>query len=338
MDFSNTLIRQLIQLLNQKTPYTDTALAHQLGITQSVILQYLHILQNVGLDIHLVSDHTYQLKQPIRLCDTQLITKYWPDYLKNKVALKAHFSVSSTNDEIKKMNMMKPIKVCVSDHQTAGRGCQGRSWISSLGSGIYYSYAYQRKNNSATLAGLSLTVGLALIKTLLQFNISDLSLKWPNDVLWQSKKIAGVLIELTGDIKQDYHLVIGIGLNLCLSPKSHQALNSLASDLYRITGKMIDKNKLISEITIQLYDHLSKFDRMGFSYFTDDWNQYDAYRDQLVVFHVGSKKYQGIGIGVNNTGHFLLSTDHQNRVSFPSGEIQVKSSAERWCSRPESNR
>ncbi len=321
MSRSNAVLYSLIHLFNQGGCYSGNELGIQLGMTRSAVWKYIQKLRQLGLDIQVVQGQGYQLVHPITLLNVPSIIQHWPDFLKEQVQIETKFSVDSTNDEIKKISTPLPIRLFISDHQKSGRGRQGRSWESPLGHNVYYSYGYWRERGSVALEGLSLVAGLALIETLKQFGISQLSLKWPNDVLWDYKKIAGILIEIVGEPNGNCQVVIGIGLNILLSSQQYHAISQMASDLYQITGQIIDKNKLVAELTIQLYSYLSQFERSGFGIFQKKWNACDAYHNQLITLKAGSVQYTGLGQGVNGTGHLQLLIQEQGLVCFSSGEI-----------------
>ena len=107
--------------------------------------------------------------------------------------------------------------VCFAEHQSAGKGRRGRQWVSPFGSNIYMSILWRfQQDGIACTAGLSLAVGVAVIRALKTYGFNEVGLKWPNDIYCQGKKLGGILIEVSGEADGPCAVIIGLGLNLFL--------------------------------------------------------------------------------------------------------------------------
>jgi BirA family biotin operon repressor/biotin-[acetyl-CoA-carboxylase] ligase len=195
------------------------------------------------------------------------------------------------------------------EHQNAGRGRAGRTWHSEPGAALMFSLAWPFARPLAGLVGLPLAVGVTLARTLAAFGI-DARLKWPNDILQDGDKLAGVLIETAGGGRDDADrpriwAVIGVGINVALPA-------SLRATIDRPVGQMhagIDRNALLARLWPALETALARFEEDGFAPFMDDWNALHAYRGQTVnILDAGKILHAGTATGVDSTGRLLLDT------------------------------
>jgi BirA family biotin operon repressor/biotin-[acetyl-CoA-carboxylase] ligase len=213
---------------------------------------------------------------------------------------------------------------CVAAHvQTHGKGRRGRTWVSQLGASLTFSLLWRFQCGAAALSGLSLCVGVALIRALNSLGVNDAQLKWPNDVLVNSKKLAGILIELQGDLEGPSAAVIGIGINLNLPKKVLQSIDQPAIDLASI--KTIDQNALLGCILKHLADVLSGFETNGFIGLRDEWLGCHAYENKPVrMLLPNGTDVSGVVKGVAEDGILLVETA-LGLQRFSAGEISLRS-------------
>ena len=231
--------------------------------------------------------------------------------------------IGSTNDEIMKSDDFHG-KVCIAGLQTAGRGRRGREWSAPFGSSVLMSIGWTVEQHRA--AGLSLVCGLAVQRALVELGVADVMLKWPNDVLLNNHKIAGILLELSGDT-----CVIGIGLNVNIGVKGEDDLNPERqmpvstglpwSDL-RQQGYNIDYNQLVIQLLLNMGDALTEFDHAGFSGLVGAWNEVHAYHHQMVSI-VSRDVITGRVLGVTATGAIRLETAAGEK-EFYSGDVSLR--------------
>ena len=191
-------------------------LARSLKANSRCIISSLRDIQRFGIIIENTYEHYYRWHNPINWINENEIIKYLH---KNKQLFQFVIlnSVDSTNlyllDRVKSscVNLHK-ILVIIAEMQTRGRGRFGRQWFSGIGEGLTFSMLWRVNRSMSELSGLSLVVGVAIVRALKKFGINDFSLKWPNDVLFCFRKLAGILIELNNDICSGTFVVIGIGL------------------------------------------------------------------------------------------------------------------------------
>lgn len=219
----------------------------------------------------------------------------------------------------------EPIVVAASEIQFNGRGRENRKWYGgTLGSSLSFSTLWRFESGVSVLSGLSLVIGIVLVRVLRSFSDSNICLKWPNDILHDNSKLAGILVELRGKIDGPAFAVIGIGINfhLPLLIKSH--IQQKATDLLQCTGKVFDRNEILSALLVQLYIVLSDFEKYGFSYFKNEWMSYHAYQGKNVtLLFPDNKSVVGVVDDVNNDGSICLITPN-GKQSYITGNISMR--------------
>jgi BirA family biotin operon repressor/biotin-[acetyl-CoA-carboxylase] ligase len=233
----------------------------------------------------------------------------------------------STNTEMKKRiastrEDLENGDVVFAEIQTDGRGRHGRSWLAPVGGSLTFSMYWSFPDGYQSMAGLSLLVGLAVCDALKEFGVEDAELKWPNDIYLQGKKLAGVLIEVEGQIGATAHSVIGIGLNVCV-PDNQYDVGQPHSDLASYLGTIPDRNALAAEIIKSLWSYLPKFTQQGFGPFTAYWEALDLYADKRIVLQMGEKRFSGIDRGVDASGALLVETQ-DGITRFHGGEVSLR--------------
>ena len=200
--------------------------------------------------------------------------------------------------------------VLVCHAQTAGRGRRGRSWIAVPGGSLAFSLLWRFEPGSANPSGLSLAVGVALVRALESLGATGLTLKWPNDVLHARRKLAGILIELVPGADRALAAVIGIGLNLCLPEAVTREAAFEATDLAAVMAPLPRRASLLANVLLELDAVLSAFGHLGFACVRDDWLARQAYRDLPVRVTLDQNVLlEGRCIGVDDDGTLLLLTD-----------------------------
>ena len=232
--------------------------------------------------------------------------------------------LSSSNqwllDNLKLLNVDEML--CVADSQTAGRGRAARDWYSPAASNIYMSFTITT-SGVAELASISLVIGLALVKGLSRMGVQDLTLKWPNDVLLGSKKLAGVLIEAK-KYNDRIVLVVGIGVNVDMSSEINFRSELGWADLSAAGLSATDRNDIVARVYSECAQMVSQFMKKGFSSFRDEWESYDAYMGKGVTVINNNEVFcEGEEKGVDDSGRLLIKTDTGIKAVH-SGDVSLR--------------
>jgi BirA family biotin operon repressor/biotin-[acetyl-CoA-carboxylase] ligase len=208
--------------------------------------------------------------------------------------------------------------------QTGGRGRRGRSWHAGLGASLTFSLLWRFQCGASALSGLSLAVGVALMRSLHEFGISGSQLKWPNDVLINRGKLAGILIELQGDMEGPSTAVIGMGINLNLPDKLKQQIDQPVTDLASVFNEVINPNHLLGILLKHLSNVLVAFEQGGFATLRNEWTQHHAYHEQDVrMLMPDGREIHGVVQGITEDGSLLVTTA-EGVQRFISGEISLR--------------
>lgn len=229
--------------------------------------------------------------------------------------------IDSTNEYLLKNHQELEIgSVCLAEMQTAGRGRRGRTWYSPESENLYFSILWHYPIEEATnLPPLSLVVSLIIAESLLAENVSDIQIKWPNDIYYQGKKMGGILIE-TQTHHSQLNLVIGIGLNLGMTKVDESLVTQAWADLSKYH---LDRNKLICRLVHELQKNLKIYPLVGFSHYVERWQAFDIFRNKPVKLMTESNEIYGVSQGINEQGQLILKQGETLQY-FGIGEMSLR--------------
>jgi BirA family biotin operon repressor/biotin-[acetyl-CoA-carboxylase] ligase len=240
------------------------------------------------------------------------------------IAIEVVAETGSTNaDLLARLDSLPLPTLIAAEMQTAGRGRAGRSWHSTPGTALTFSLAWKFAGPLQALVGLPLAVGVVIAETLGKFGV-DVRLKWPNDVLKDGSKLAGILIE-TASVRNDADsgvwAVIGIGINTASTDSLAAAIGRPVADL---SASGMDRNMLLASLLDHLAAALTDFDRVGFAGFAERWNRLHAYAGrQVAILDQGRVLHEGAAVGVDGGGRLLLDTA-AGRVTVTAGDVSLR--------------
>jgi BirA family biotin operon repressor/biotin-[acetyl-CoA-carboxylase] ligase len=324
-----SLIFPVLRLLNDGEFHSGVTIARDLGVSRASVSLALRGVEEFGLVVNKVHGRGYRLPEGVQWLDRELILTHLGQEAR-AFHLEILDTVESTNSLLLQRSSIKKnagelsIAVLATELQTGGRGRRGREWHSGLGDGLTFSLVWRFQQGANLLSGLSLAVGVAIARVLRSSRVEDASLKWPNDVLIDGRKIAGILIELQGDMLGPTTAVIGIGINLKLSDIVKVRIDQSATDLYSINGKTPDRNHLMAALLLELARVLRDFECHGFAPFREEWVRYHAFENQSVQLQMPDGSLQeGLVRGVGEDGSLILNTPAGDRV-YNGGEISLR--------------
>lgn len=323
------LVFALLRILSDGNYHSGTALGQALHVSRASISNMLREVDRYGLIIHRVHGRGYRWLNPIQWLDRDQIRYYLAEEA-DALAIEVVETVESTNSLLLQRAMNHDIaaskskQVLVAELQTQGRGRRGRTWFSGLGDSLTFSILWPSQCAVNALSGLSLAVGVAIVRALTSLKICDVSLKWPNDVLFDHSKLAGVLIELHGDMLSPGTVIIGIGLNFKLSNATKNQVDQKIIDIVSIIGSIPDRNQLLAVLLKKLIKVLDVFELSGFEPFAKEWERYHAYQGKAIQvnFPDGTIK-NGVAIGIASDGALQINTS-TGIVQLRSGEISLR--------------
>lgn len=321
----NSLTFPLLHLLADGQFHSGEALAKQFNVTRVTIWNAIQHAQSLGVEVFSVRGRGYKLPRAIELLDKAEVLRTigaqseW-------FHLEVLNEVASTNTYLMQAAAKgAPHVSCAVAHiQTNGRGRRGRTWVSHLGASLTFSLLWRFDCGASALSGLSLAVGVALMRALNALGVSNAQLKWPNDVLVDGKKLAGILIELQGDLDGPSAAVIGVGINVNLPDKLLVDINQPAIDLRRARDANINQSQLLGTFLKHMAEVLRHFEEHGFLGVRDEWLAHHAYHNQSVrMLLPDGREVEGIVTGVADDGILLVQTAF-GLQRFSAGEISLR--------------
>ncbi|CAI1201398.1 Bifunctional protein BirA [Serratia grimesii] len=310
---------KLIAILADGSFHSGEHLGELLGMSRAAINKHIQTIREWGLDVFTVPGKGYSLPSPIQLLDVERILSQLTD--KRVTVLPV---VDSTNQYLlDRITELQSGDACVAEYQQAGRGRRGRQWISPFGANLYLSMFWRLDQGPAAAMGLSLVIGIVMAEVLKDLGAEDVRVKWPNDLYLNDRKLAGILVELTGKTGDAAQLVIGAGINLAMRETNANAINQGWINLQE-AGINIDRNELAATLLNELRQSLRQFEIDGLAPFIARWRALDNFIDRPVKLLIGEQQIFGIARGIDQQGALLLD---QNGVIKPfiGGEISLRS-------------
>jgi BirA family biotin operon repressor/biotin-[acetyl-CoA-carboxylase] ligase len=237
------------------------------------------------------------------------------------VAIEAVAETGSTNaDLLVRIGTLTGPVLRIADNQTAGRGRAGRSWLSKPGAALMFSLAWPFKGPLHKMSGLPMAVGVALAETIASLGV-PVQIKWPNDLLRDGAKLAGILVE-TQKSDDGIWAVIGCGLNLLMPDELEAQIGREVASAPWLA--QMDRNQLMAALLSRLAAVLAEFDDTGFAPFAERWNALHAWHGkEVVLLDNGAVVQQGRAAGVDHIGRLLLDTE-AGRVEILSGDVSLR--------------
>ena len=209
--------------------------------------------------------------------------------------------------------------------QSTGRGRRGRAWISRLGGSLTFSMLWRFERGAGHLGGLSLAVGEAVARALSECGVPRVQVKWPNDVVVDLRKLAGILVETSGEIQGPSVAVIGVGVNHRLSERVLDRIDQPVTDVWQCAGSPPSRSDLLARMLVTLASSLDAFDRSGFSASRDAWRALHAYQGRRVRVTPGrDAPFDAEVVDVAPDGALVVSTADGRTIPLASAEITLR--------------
>ncbi len=305
----NTIPLTLISILADGEFHSGEQLGERLGMSRAAINKHVQTLRDWGVDVFTVPGKGYSLPEPIQLLDQSFISG---QIKQGQVAVLP--VIDSTNQYLlDRIGTLQSGDACVAEYQQAGRGRRGRKWFSPFGANLYLSMYWRLEQGPAAAIGLSLVIGIVMAEVLRDLGASQVRVKWPNDLYLQDRKLAGILVELTGKTGDAAQIVIGAGINLAMRQvESEEA------------GIVIDRNTLAARLINELRAALELFEQEGLTPYLSRWEKLDNFINRPVKLIIGDKEIVGISRGIDAQGALLLEQDGATKA-WMGGEISLRS-------------
>ena len=322
---------QLLAALADGRAHSGEELAREFGVTRAAVWKQIAKLTDWGLAVDAVPGVGYKLRRGIDLLDAgALRSALAPEVAARLATLDVFTELNSTNRQL--LDAPAPpgmLRACIAEYQTAGRGRRGRPWSTPLGAGLCLSVGWQFADAPADLSALTLAVGVVVRRVLARVAGIEIQLKWPNDLVWDERKLGGILLELTAEGQGGCHVVAGIGINVALPPELLPTLSDWprgAVDLATaMHGEPPPRAALAIALIEQLAELFARYAETGFRAYRDDWRAADYLRGRAVRLDEAAGPVTGTALGIEADGALLIETAAGARRRVIAGDVSVRS-------------
>jgi BirA family biotin operon repressor/biotin-[acetyl-CoA-carboxylase] ligase len=336
-----TLAMQLLQRLATARAAEDggprfvsgAALATEFAVTRSAIWKAIGTLRERGTQIEAITHRGYRLAQPASPLDVEgVLARLSPATRARLRQGRCLTEVASTNSALLERGAPPPgqFDFLTAEYQLAGRGRLGRSWLAPPGGAVCLSWSWCFEGLTDRLGALSLATGVAVLRALATFGLKGVRLKWPNDLVTDTGKLGGILIEMRSEAAGPLHVVAGLGLNLTLGPAMREFIGAggnRPTDLAELVpdGRPPPREALVAALLEQNVALLRDYPHDGFAAALDEYQAADALlgRPVRVLGATGAQLGNGIARGVDAAGALLVEQDGQIQRII-AGEISVR--------------
>lgn len=317
-------VERLIAILADGKFHSGESLGQHLGISRTAVWKQVNYLELLGLSINSVKGKGYRMVGGLEMLSGESIQGQMSTESRNafpQIEIKS--TVASTNDEARLNGTGDLPYVCCAELQTAGRGRRGREWVSPYGANVYMSLAWTFSEVAGSLDGLSLCVGIAVARAISAMGVEGVGLKWPNDLVVDHEKVAGILLELTGELSGPIRVIIGIGVNVSMDEAQGEAIDQSWTSLTRVASREVSRNRLCAYLLNELAEILPRFQDRGFADFVEQWNAMDILNGNEVVLHLADTQVVGVARGVASSGALLVE-GVSGVEQYRGGEVSVR--------------
>ncbi|MBD3898044.1 biotin--[acetyl-CoA-carboxylase] ligase [Halomonas sp. ML-15] len=321
-------IGDLIRLMRDGEFHSGEQLGERLGVSRTAVWKQLKKLEGVGVPLETVKGLGYRLAAPLELFDGADIVARLPHDCRTRLSrLIIEDNLPSTNAFLRARFEQGAGhgEACLAEAQSAGRGRRGRGWETPWGRSVVLSVGWRFEGGASVLEGLSLAVGVVLAEVLERHGL-EVALKWPNDVLLKTPqglaKLAGILLEVSGDLAGPCEVVVGVGLNVDLPDEVRARIEQPVGAVHDVVPEL-SRNQLASELVAGLLDLLSHYEEQGFGAWQQAWERRHAYANQKIDVIQHNARYVAQAEGIDEAGNLLVRHDGELR-RLAGGEISVR--------------
>ncbi|MCT4686468.1 biotin--[acetyl-CoA-carboxylase] ligase [Vallitalea sp.] len=315
-----------IQLLNEADDYiSGEEISKQLGVSRTAIWKVINRLKEEGYEIESVTRKGYRLlSSPDILNSEELHYNLNTEIIGNKII---NFDkLDSTNQQAKKLALEGASNgtVIIAEEQTAGKGRRGKMWVSPPGTGIWMSVVLRPSVMPENASMLTLVAGLAVCKAVREITNLEASIKWPNDIVVNGKKICGLLTEMNSEIDFINFVVVGIGINVNIE-KFPPELDNIATSLM-IEGNQSYQRKKLVKRTLEIFEGYYKkyLETEDLTKIIEEYNEHCINIGRKVRVTGRKQDITGNVKCVTNKGELIVTDQQGEDIVVTSGEVSVR--------------
>jgi len=315
----------LLRILADGRFHSGERLGRVLGLSRAGIWNLIRRVEALGLRVFKVRGRGYRLAEALDLFESRALAAR-SKKIAPELCVEVLDQCPSTNSVLAQRAAAGAPHgtVLVCEHQSAGRGRRGNSWISEVGGSLAFSILWRFPRGAGALGGLSLAVAVGAAKALERLGTEGVEVKWPNDLYCAGRKLGGILIESSGDILGPSTVIVGVGINVRLGARTRKRIGGPATDIASHSEASPSRTAVFVESLESIAGVLARFSREGFAPFRREWLQRHAWQGRRVaLLQAGRRVAEGKVVGVAEDGALMLASVEGIR-RFHSGELSLR--------------
>jgi BirA family biotin operon repressor/biotin-[acetyl-CoA-carboxylase] ligase len=311
--------------------HSGESLGKRFGVTRAAVWKHVAKLEQWGLDVAAVPGAGYRLAAPLDLLDAHQLRGALRNFgVRQLERLDLFTELDSTNRHL--LQAPRPeagaLTACMAEYQSAGRGRRGRSWNAPLASGLCLSAGWQFADTPPDLTALPLAIGVVARRVLARLCGVEVELKWPNDLVFEERKLGGILVEIVAEAQGGCYLVAGLGINVAMPPQRLALLSDWprgAVDLAQATkGNAPRRTVLAAAMLAELAELFARYATSGFAPYAAEFKDADFLAGKRISIEGGTAHLDGTGRGIGSDGALLVETASGVRQRVISGDVSVR--------------
>jgi BirA family biotin operon repressor/biotin-[acetyl-CoA-carboxylase] ligase len=322
----SALTFQALRRLADGRFHSGEEIAKSLGRSRATLNEALKMAPELGLDLFSVPGKGYRLGEPLEFLDGEALERKLAA-ADPRLRLEVIDEVDSTSSRLlERAAAGAPSGTCLAaEWQSRGRGRRGRSWVCALGGSLTFSLLWRFERGAGHLGGLSLAVGAAVARTLRECGVARAQVKWPNDVIVDFRKVAGILVETSGEMQGPSVAVIGVGVNHRLGERALDQIDQPVADVCGCSATPPSRSDLLAALLATLAAALDDFERQGFAASRETWRSLHAYQGRAVrVVPARDAPYDAEVVDVDADGTLVVATPDRRTLRLSSAEISLR--------------
>jgi BirA family biotin operon repressor/biotin-[acetyl-CoA-carboxylase] ligase len=315
----------LLRILADGRFHSSERLGRVLGLSRAAVWNLISRIEALGLRVFKVRGRGCRLAEALDLFESDVLAAGLKK-ISPELRVEVLDECRSTNTVLAQRGAAGAPHgtVLVCEHQSAGRGRRGNSWVSMVGGSLAFSILWRFPRGTGALGGLSLAVAVGAAKALERLGTHGVRVKWPNDLYCDGRKLGGILIESSGDTLGPSAVIVGVGINVRLGTHTRKRIGGPATDIASHSEAVPSRTAVFVESLESIAGVLARFSREGFAPFREEWVQRHAWQGRRVALsQAGRRVAEGKVVGVAEDGALMLASV-EGIERFHSGELSLR--------------
>lgn len=317
---------EILRLLRSADGYiSGQELCNRFGVSRTAVWKAINQLKEAGYEIEAQQNKGYRLMAaPDLMTEAEIKSLMHTEWVAKEVL---YFdTIDSTNTKAQELaeKGYPSGTLVVADKQESGKGRRGRSWVSPSGTGIFMTLMIKPDINPNNASMLTLVAALAVAKAITSVTGEEAMIKWPNDIVVNSKKVCGILTEMNAQFDYINHIVVGIGINVHNESFPEEISQMASSLMIEAGGKRFHRAQIIAETMSyfeQYYDTFLK--TQDLSALVREYDELLVNRNKSVRILDPKEPFDGKAMGITPKGELIVDT-WESRKLVSSGEVSVR--------------